>query len=162
MKSPTLRFESWLAGLWAGIIVGVGAVSAPSLFAVLERAQAGTGAGRIFAVEALVSLAIAVVLFVLERGRVRDRIEKGEKLSAMSGPLLLVLAALFLTVFGHFALTPMIQSAKAGQPTPLSFGALHGISAALFWLKGLLVMLLAWRLNAAQDPPAGLASVAQA
>lgn len=147
MRSQALRFESWLAGLWAGIIVGVGGLSAPSLFMVLDRPLAGTGAGRIFAVEALVSLGIAMVLFVLERGRVRARLEQGEKLSAMSGPLLLVLGALFLTVFGHFALTPMMQAAKAGQPTPLSFGALHGISAGLFWLKGLLVMVLAWRLG---------------
>ena len=60
---------------------------------------------------------------------------------------LLVLGALFLTVFGHFALHPMIEAAKAGQSTPLSFGALHGISAVMFWLKGLLVMVLTWRLT---------------
>ena len=147
MNNRTLRFQAWLAGLWAGMIVGVGGLAAPSLFAVLDRPLAGTGAGRIFAAEAVASLLIAVVLFALERNRVRARIEQGDKLSEMSGPLLLVLGALFLTVFGHYALTPMIQAAKAGQPTALSFGALHGISAALFWLKGALVMVLAWRLQ---------------
>lgn len=154
MNSRTLRFETWLAGVWAGIIVGVGAVSAPSLFMVLDRPLAGTGAGRIFATEALVSMLMAIVLFVAERGRVRDRIEAGEKLSVMSGPLLLILGALFLTVFGHFGLTPVIQEAKAGLPTKLSFGALHGISAALFWLKGLLVLTLAWRLGSLRDASA--------
>jgi len=142
-----LRAQTWLAGLWAGLIVGVGAISAPSLFSVLERAQAGQGAGRIFAVEAKVSLALAIVLFALERRRVRDLAEAEGGSASMTVQLLLVLGALFLTVFGQFALHPMIEAAKAGQSTPLSFGALHGISAGMFWLKGLLVMVLAWRLT---------------
>jgi len=142
-----LRAQTWLAGLWAGLIVGVGAISAPSLFSVLERAQAGQGAGRIFAVEAKVSLALAIVLFALERRRVRDLAEAEGGSASMTVQLLLVLGALFLTVFGQFALHPMIEAAKAGQSTPLSFGALHGISAVMFWLKGLLVMVLAWRLT---------------
>ena len=142
-----LRAQTWLAGLWAGLIVGVGAISAPSLFAVLERAQAGQGAGQIFAVEARVSLALAIVLFALERRRVRDLAEAEGGSASMTVQLLLVLGALFLTVFGQFALHPMIEAAKAGQSTPMSFGALHGISAVMFWLKGLLVMVLAWRLT---------------
>lgn len=142
-----LRAQTWLAGLWAGLIVGVGAISAPSLFSVLERAQAGQGAGRIFAVEAKVSLALAIILFALERRRVRDLAEAEGGSASMTVQLLLVLGALFLTVFGQFALHPMIEAAKAGQSTPLSFGALHGISAGMFWLKGLLVMVLAWRLT---------------
>jgi len=142
-----LRAQTWLAGLWAGLIVGVGAISAPSLFSVLERAQAGQGAGRIFAVEAKVSLALAIVLFALERRRVRDLAEAEGGSASMTVQLLLVLGALFLTVFGQFALHPMIEAAKAGQSTALSFGALHGISAGMFWLKGLLVMVLAWRLT---------------
>ena len=142
-----LRAQTWLAGLWAGLIVGVGAISAPSLFSVLERAQAGQGAGRIFAVEAKVSLALAIILFALERRRVRDLAEAEGGSASMTVQLLLVLGALFLTVFGQFALHPMIEAAKAGQSTPLSFGALHGISAVMFWLKGLLVMVLAWRLT---------------
>jgi hypothetical protein len=142
-----LRFQSWLAGLWAGVIVGVGAISAPSLFAVLERQMAGQGAGRIFAVEAKVSLGVAILLFMIERRRVRDLAEQQGSTSVMTGHLLLVLGALFLTVFGQFALHPMIEAAKAGQATPLSFGALHGISAAMYWIKAVLVMVLAWRLT---------------
>ncbi len=143
------RLQTWLAGIWAGLIVGVGAISAPSLFAVLDKAQAGQGAGRIFSVEAKVSLVMAMVLFVIERRRVRDEAEaQGGGTMGMTTQLLLVLGALFLTVFGQFALHPMIEAAKQGQPTPLSFGALHGISASMFWLKGVLVLILAWRLTA--------------
>lgn len=142
-----LRFQSWLAGVWAGVIIAVGAVAAPTLFATLERQVAGQGAGRIFGVEARLSLAFAVILFVIERRRVRDLLEGGAKVSVVSPNLLLTLGALFLTVFGEFALHPMIEAAKAGQATPLSFGALHGVSATLYWLKAVLVAILAWRLT---------------
>ncbi len=155
MSAPTstlLRVQAWLAAAWAGLILAVGAVAAPSLFAVLERSQAGAGAGRIFTNEARISLAVAILLFVIERRRVRDLVEaqahNGQAPTAMTGNLLLVLGALFLTVFGEFALHPLIEAAKAGQPTRLSFGALHGISATLFWLKAVLVIGLSWRLTA--------------
>ncbi|NBD20027.1 DUF4149 domain-containing protein [Aquabacterium fontiphilum] len=146
--SQLKRLQAWLAGLWAGSVLAVGGIAAPSLFAVLERAQAGAGAGRIFAIEANVSLALAILLFLLERRRVRDAVESGQSQSAMSLSLLLVLAALFLTIFGQHVLHPMIEAAKAGQATALSFGALHGISAALYWVKAAVVLTLAWRLTA--------------
>lgn len=142
-----VRLQSLLSGLWAGLLLAVGGVAAPSLFAVLERQAAGTGAGQIFQMEARISLAVAIVLFMLERRRVRDLIEEGQSTSAMSATLLMALGALFLTVFGGFVLHPLIQAAKAGQVTALSFGALHGISAGLYWAKALLVLVLAWRLS---------------
>ena len=142
-----LRFQAWLAGLWAGMIVAVGGVAAPSLFMVLERELAGRGAGRIFTVEAKLSLAFAILIFVIERRRVRDLVEQGAQISAMTANLLLVLAALFLTIFGEFVLHPMIEAAREGRPTALSFGALHGISAVMFWIRAVLVAWLAWRLT---------------
>lgn len=141
------RLQTAVAGLWAGLLLGVGGVSAPSLFMVLDRPLAGLGAGRIFATEARLSLFIAVLLYVLERRRVRDLAESGATGSVLTGNLLLMLGALFLTIFGQFALHPMIEAAKAGEATLLSFGALHGISAALFWIKTLCVVVLAWRLT---------------
>ena len=60
--------------------------------------------------------------------------------------MLLVLGALFCTIVGYFALQPMMAPARAGQG-PLSFGALHGMSSALFALKAVLVGTLAWRLG---------------
>lgn len=144
-----LRLQAWLAGVWAGMMLAVGGVAAPSLFMVLEREFAGKGAGRIFTVEAKISLAFAILIFVIERRRVRDLVEQGVQVSAMTANLLLVLGALFLTIFGEFALHPMIEAAKAGQPTPLSFGALHGISALMFWVRAVMVGALAWRLTSA-------------
>lgn len=146
--SKIARIQSMLASLWAGALLAIGGVAAPALFSVLERQQAGAGAGQIFHIEARLSLAFAILLFALERRRVRDELEQGASQSAMSANLLLVLGALFLTVLGGFALQPMIQAAKAGEPTALSFAALHGISAAIYWLKGLMVLVLAWRMTA--------------
>ena len=87
-----------------------------------------------FAVEARISLFVAIVLFVLERQRVRKQEEQGsgKRLQPCRLELILVLVALFLTVLGQFALQPALETAKAGQPGRLSFGALHGISASLF------------------------------
>lgn len=141
------RIQALLAGLWAGLVIAVGAVAAPALFLSLERGMAGMGAGAIFSLEARVSLGLAVVSFWLERRRIRQRLMAGQGGSVMSATLLLVLGALFLTVFGQFALHPMIQAAKAGEATPLSFGALHGLSASLYWLKALLLLVMAWRLT---------------
>ena len=62
------------------------------------------------------------------------------------------LGALFLAIFGEFVLHPMIEAAKAGEPTALSFGVLHGVSSALYWLRTVLVGSLAWRLTAAHQP----------
>ena len=136
-----------MAGLWAGAVLAVGGIAAPALFSVLDTKLAGQGAGRIFAIEAKVSLFLAIVLFIIERQRVRQAAEQDQNGSAMSANLLLVLTALFLTVFGQFALHPMIEAAKAGEPTRLSFGALHGISASLYWLKAVLLLVLSWRLT---------------
>lgn len=145
------RFQSWLSGLWAGMLLAIGGMAAPSLFAVLDRVAAGKGAGQIFSLEAKVTLAFAIILFLTERRRVRDlAIEAGHS-SVMTGNLLLILGALFLTVFGEFGLHPMIEAAKAGQATSLSFAALHGISATLYWCKTVLVLMLAWRFTQASQ-----------
>ena len=149
-----LRLQSWLATLWAGMTIAVGGVAAPSLFFALEREMAGKGAGQIFALEARISLALAMVLYIMERRRVRDQAESTGRHQALSANLILVLGVLFLTVFGEFALHPAIEAAKAGQPTRLSFGALHGISATLYWVKAALLLALSWRLSGVVRPVA--------
>lgn len=137
------RLRRLLPGVWAGLMLALGAVAAPSLFMLLERTEAGRVAGHLFTVEAQLSLVLAVALGLLERSRAARRAEAagGPRVSA---ELLLVLGALFCTVLGHFALQPMMAAARAGQGS-WSFGALHGLSSALFALKGLLVATLAWR-----------------
>jgi hypothetical protein len=110
---------------------------------VLERTLAGQVAGRMFGIEARVGLGLAIALFLIERRLASLRVAAGRG-SVLSVEIMLVLGALFCTVLGYFALQPMMEAARAGQGA-YSFGALHGVSSALFVLKGLLLLALLWR-----------------
>jgi hypothetical protein len=135
-----------LAGLWAGILLCIGAIAAPSAFAALAPAEAGRVVARMFMQEAYLSLGMAVVLFVIERQRSRQAAEAGAG-SVFSANLVLLLGTLFCSVAGYFAVQPMLAAARAGQGS-VSFMTLHAVSAGFFALKGLLVLALAWRLTA--------------
>ena len=151
-----MRWRGWLSGLWAGMLLAVAFIAAPALFQLLERASAGRVAGRIFMIEAYVSLGFAVVLFVLERSLARADAERGRG-SVLSANLLLVLGALMCTVGGYFALQPMMAAARADPGSvPFTFGQLHAMSSALYGLKAVLVLTLAWRTAALplSPPPA--------
>jgi hypothetical protein len=139
------RLAAWLAGLWAGALWGIGGIGAPAGFATTLPEIAGRVAGRMFMLEAYLSLVLAVALFVLLRRLARRASQAGTG-SVFSADMLFVLGALFCTVAGYFALQPMMAAARAGQGS-LSFGALHGISAGLYGLKAILVSVLAWRLS---------------
>ena len=96
-----------------------------------------------FAIEAHAGLAVAVVLLIVLR-RINSRHDQPTGIDAN---VLLILASLFCTIMGYFVLHPLMAAARAGEGF-LSFGALHGLSAAFFALKTLLVLALAWRLTA--------------
>jgi Domain of unknown function (DUF4149) len=146
MEARFGRAMAVVAGLWAGVLLAIALIGAPAAFAVLaERAEAGRVAGHMFAREAYLSLLLAVVLFILERGRARRVAEEGQG-SVLSTELLLLAGVLFCTVAGYFALQPMMVAARAGQGA-LSFGALHALSTVFYGLKTLLVLVLAWRLS---------------
>ena len=144
MKNPIRQVQAVLAGMWAGVLLCIGAMAAPAAFAVLVPADAGRLVGRLLAQEAYLSLALVVLLFVIERGRSRHADATGLG-SVLSTNILLLLGTLFCTVAGYFAVQPMMAAARAGQG-PWSFGALHAVSGFFFVLKGLLVLALAWRL----------------
>ncbi|MFN3302451.1 MAG: DUF4149 domain-containing protein [Roseateles sp.] len=137
------RLQALLAALWGGFLLCVALVAAPSAFAVLERAQAGAYVARLFAVEAQVSLVLGLVLMVLERRLARDASEAGQGGSQFSLRLLLPAVALFCTIAGYYGLQPLMGQARAGAGVA-SFAALHGASLALFGVKGLAVLALAW------------------
>jgi Domain of unknown function (DUF4149) len=140
------RLHALLAALWGGFLLCVALVAAPTAFAVLERMVAGTYVGRLFSVEAEVSLGLALLMILFERRHVRDAMEAGQAVRALSAELLLPAAALFLTVAGYYGLQPMMQAARAGTGVA-SFALLHGVSLGCFALKGLAVLALAWRLS---------------
>lgn len=138
------RARGLLAGLWAGQLLCVAAMAAPNAFATLERAQAGAYVGRLFSMDATLSLALGLLLAMMARRLQRDATPDGRAAPVMTAELLLPLLALFCTVAGYYALQPMMEAARAGQGA-LSFGALHGISMLFFAAKTLAVLVLAWR-----------------
>lgn len=138
------RLARLLPGVWLGGLLTIAAVAAPSLFALLERPLAGRVASRIFHLEALASLALSVLLMLLEQWRMRRAAETGAG-RGVSVEMLCVLGALACTVAGHYGLQPLMEAARAGQPGNWSFGALHGASTTLYGLKTVLVAVLAWR-----------------
>lgn len=140
------RLGTWLAGAWTGLMIGLGAVAAPVLFALLPRADAGRVAARLFALDATIGIGAGAVLVMIGLQIGRERAERG--LGSRFGiELGLALAGLLCIVAGHYALLPMIEDARAGRGT-LSFGALHAIASAFFVVKVAIVAVLAWRFPA--------------
>jgi hypothetical protein len=138
------RFAAIVAAAWAGVLLCIAAIATPAAFATLPLADAGRFVGRVFAEEAYLSIVLAIGLFVIERQRSGRDAAAGVG-SVFSTNLVMLLGTIFCTVAGYFAVQPMMAAARAGEG-PLSFGALHGISSGFFVLKGVLVLLLAWRL----------------
>lgn len=137
------RARRLLPGLWAGWLLCVAVLATPAPFALLAQADAGRVVGRMLAQEAYTSLALGVLLLVLERLVARRAAASGTGSQFTLG-MVLALGTVFCTVVGYFAVQPMMPSARVGQG-PLSFGQLHLVSAGFYVLKGLLVLALAWR-----------------
>ena len=139
------RLAKLLAALWLGLVLTIGALVAPLAFQMLDRELAGQFAGACFRIEAQVSLGAAMLLFLLHRQIAQRQAEAGLG-SRVSTELLLVLGALFCTVLGYWGLQPMMEAAReVGDRT--RFGLLHGVSSAIFALKGLLLLALLWRIS---------------
>ena len=138
-----LRLRMLLPALWAGMLLCIALMATPAPFATLAPADAGRVVGRIFAEEAYVSIAIAVLLFLLER-RVARAAGPGGHGSVVSTTRVLRRGPLVCPEGGEFAIQPMMVAARAGQGA-VSFAALHGVSMGFFALKILLVCSLAWR-----------------
>lgn len=145
-----------LAGVWAGLLVGCGAIGAPAGFAVVTSDVAGRVAGRIFAVEARTSVVLGLLLMSLAFTATEAQRSRLSRLSVSNAQFTLPLIAVLCTLVGYDVMQPLMAEARAGRG-PWSFGMLHGASALLFAIKTLVVIALAWRLtahHAASDRPA--------
>lgn len=138
-----LRIRALAASLWAGMLLTIGGLAAPTLFALLDRTQAGRVAGRYFLMEARISIALAVLLIVIERVLSRHP-AGGVPPRQFTAELMLALGALFCTVAGFEVLQPLMEQARAGQGS-WSFASLHAVSSSFFAAKLVLVLILAWR-----------------
>jgi hypothetical protein len=127
-----------LLALWAGSLVTVCAIAAPSLFAVLpDRHAAGQVAARLFLIETLIGVAVSAVFFAaLATNRIA---------ASRSVAILIVIAAAG-PLLSEVVLGPLMESARrAGEMA--RFGALHGVSALLFGVACVSAVAALWLFN---------------
>ena len=133
-----------LPGVWFGVLLAIALIATPAASGSLDKASFGTLARAIFAREAPTSLVLGVLILVIER---RDALARhmATGVSQFSVEMTLAIGALFCTVAGYYGLESMMEQARSGAATPLTFMQLHAISLAFFGVKGLLVLTLAWK-----------------
>lgn len=147
----TARIRLLIASLWVGSIWTVGYLVAPTLFASLaDKVLAGTIAGKLFRIEAWLSVGAVVALWVL----LKTRMGEGD---GRAGKQLrwLVLGMLACTLIGYFALQPSMAALRAAAgpggvmdaATKAQFGLLHGVSSVFYLIQSLLGVLLIWKLR---------------
>lgn len=136
-----------VATFWAGSLWTIGYLVAPTLFSTLaDKVLAGTIAGRLFQVEAWVSVACATVLIALIMFGKTD----GQSVKQRSALLFIVCAMFFCTLVGYFGLQPFMAALRdAAGPggvmnsdARMKFGILHAASAAFYLIQSLIGVAL--------------------
>jgi Domain of unknown function (DUF4149) len=116
--------------LWAGSLWSVNWVTWILFHAQTDRHAAGVVAGQLFTIEAFIGLGVAVLALLLPG---RSKFVWGY-------------VAVALLAVNQWALRPVMATAHArGTVAGLSFGAWHGVSAVLYVLACLAVLLLIWK-----------------
>ncbi|HYD62401.1 MAG TPA: DUF4149 domain-containing protein [Noviherbaspirillum sp.] len=144
------RVRLLLVTLWVGSLWTVGYVVAPTLFATLaDKVLAGTIAGKLFRIEAWLTVGCAVALIALIKWLPDERGTKAGKHLVW-----LILGMLGCTLVGYFGLQPFMsalrEAAAGGMMDPDAksrFGLLHGVSSAFYLIQSLLGGLLVWKLR---------------
>ena len=140
------RVRLLVVTVWVGSLWTIGYVVAPTLFTTLDdRVLAGTIAGRLFRVEAWLSVACAIILLILVRAFSSDLGGNQRRTCAW-----LLLAMLVCTLLGYFGLQPFMAALReASGPAgvmdsemKMKFGLLHGVSSAIYLVQSLLGVAL--------------------
>lgn len=131
------RIAGVLLALWAGSLVTVCGLVAPSLFALLDRRAAGQVAAHLFFAETIVGVVVASCVLVAER-------LVGLQLSRAT--LAAILIGALAPLSSELVLGPMMQSARAAGDMA-RFGALHGVSAILFAIACVSALVAVWTFN---------------
>jgi len=134
IKKILLVIERLVLALWVGGLCAVGSMVAPVLFATLDdRALAGSIAGKLFTLTALLGLAcgsILLIAMIVRTGRYDWR-------------AWLVTAMLVLVAGGQFILAPLINNLRMrGLTDHADFSMLHGFAGLVFLLTALLGLVL--------------------
>ena len=123
----------WL-GLWAGLLLWTGFLSAPTLFSALaDRHAAGAVAGRLFADATWMSVLAALGTVLLLPATVGRR----------GSSRLLALAPAALLLLNELAVRPLLTRAAPGGGG--AFALWHGVSVALYLAATLNVCWLWWQ-----------------
>ncbi|OWW18940.1 DUF4149 domain-containing protein [Noviherbaspirillum denitrificans] len=143
------RVRLLLVTLWVGSMWAIGYIVAPTLFATLaDRVLAGFIAGKLFRIEAWVSVvcAIALIAMVLRK--------TGGDTKARKHLLWIICGMLACTLVGYFGLQPFMatlkEAAVGGVMDPEArsrFGMLHGVASAFYLIQSVLGGLLVWKLR---------------
>jgi hypothetical protein len=145
------RARLLIATLWIGSLWTIGYLVAPTLFATLDdRVLAGTIAGRLFRVEAWLSVFCALALITLLKFAAGDRDRKADRQI-----LWLAAGMLACTLIGYFGLQPFMAALReaAGPGGVMDaasrgrFGLLHGISSGIYLVQSLLGVALILKLR---------------
>ena len=112
--------------LWAGGLVTVGGVVAPTLFATLDdRHLAGQIAGSLFRVATLGSVLLCLLLLLLERRGQVSRPPRRQLVGRVAPVLLLGLS--------EWGVRPLLEAARAaGGSASGEFALWHGVSTLLY------------------------------
>jgi hypothetical protein len=135
--------QSLVLTIWMGSQWSIGYIAAPVLFATLDdRSLAGSLAGKMFLIVAIIGLCAAVILMATH-----FIVEKAYGLRQWR--FWVLLSMLVLVAVGLFVVQPMIADVKAiglepGSEAAKTFGKLHGVSSVLYLIVSLLGALLVY------------------
>lgn len=157
-KSPAFVPRLFLLVLvvWCGSLWAVGYLVAPTLFATLDRATAGSVAGALFRSEAMLCLFCGALSLSLCNWQLRPRPGADAASSLVWRKLRYwVFGMLACIAIGFFFVMPWMNSlreqaaqsglALAQAPQARVFGILHGVSSVLYLVQSLLGLGLLWQ-----------------
>lgn len=144
------RVRMLLVTLWVGSLWTIGYVVAPTLFATLaDRVLAGFIAGKLFRIEAWLSVACAIALIISFKWMSNDCDAKARK-----HLLWIVSGMLACTLVGYFGLQPFMAALKEAAvggvmdaQSRSRFGLLHGVASVFYLIQSILGGFLVWKLR---------------
>lgn len=144
------RVRMLLVTFWVGSMWTIGYVVAPTLFATLaDRVLAGFIAGKLFRIEAWISVSCAIALMVSFKWFVDgcDARRRKHLLWIVSGMLA-------CTLLGYFGLQPFMSALKEAAAGGVMdtdsrsrFGMLHGVASAFYLIQSILGGFLVWKMR---------------
>ena len=133
----TQRLAGLLLALWAGSLITICALVAPTLFALLDRRAAGQVAAQLFFSATIIGVVVAIAIIVASRVRL---------VALPRSTLIATLVGSLAPLSSELVLGPLMQAARTAGDMA-RFGALHGVSALLFGVACIAALVAFWTFN---------------